>query len=439
LPQAEAWGFFNRRDFMKIIKLPYHKTLIEAKINEDSIAGILESKAHNYKTELTEEEIVERALDNPIGSEKLEELVKSKRNMVIITSDHTRPVPSKVTLPILLKRIREANADIEIKILIATGFHRPTTKEEIINKFGEELALRENFINHISEDKDSLVKVGVLPSGGELWLNKLVMETELLISEGFIEPHFFAGFSGGRKSVLPGVAGAGTIMANHCSEFIASDYARTGVIVNNPIHKDMLYAAEAARLAFILNVVIDKDKKVIHAVAGHSKLAHEEGCKFVTDLSRVKPVEAEIAISTNGGYPLDQNIYQAVKGMTAAEATCREGGVIIMVAACNDGHGGRSFYENMAVAKNPGEVLDRVLKVDRNDTLPDQWEFQILARILDKYTVILVTDMCDPDIIKNMHMQHAYTLEEALNRAFELKGSQAKVAVVPDGVSVIVK
>jgi nickel-dependent lactate racemase len=125
--------------------------------------------------------------------------------------------------------------------------------------------------------------------------------------------------------------------------------------------------------------------------------------------------------------------------MTAAEATCREGGVIIMVAACNDGHGGKSFYENMAVSKNAREVLDRVLKVDRNDTAPDQWEFQILSRILDKYTVILVSDMCDPTIIKNMHMEHAYTFEEALRRAYELKGEQAKVAVVPDGVSVIVK
>jgi nickel-dependent lactate racemase len=144
-------------------------------------------------------------------------------------------------------------------------------------------------------------------------------------------------------------------------------------------------------------------------------------------------------VSTNGGYPLDQNIYQSVKGMTAAEATCKEGGVIIMVSACNDGHGGKSFYENMSFAKNPREVLDRVLKVDRNETAPDQWEFQILARILDKYTVILVSDMCDAEIIKNMHMKHAYTFEEALSRAYELKGKQAKVTVVPDGVSVIVK
>jgi nickel-dependent lactate racemase len=263
------------------IKLPYYKTFIEADIPDENIAGVLEYRAHSYKATLTQEEIVNDALNNPIGSKTLEELVKDKKNMVIITSDHTRPVPSKITLPILLKRIRSVNRDIEIKILIATGFHRPSTREEMINKYGEEIVEKEVLINHISQDKDSLVKVGTLPSGGELWLNKLAMEAELLIAEGFIEPHFFAGFSGGRKSVLPGIAGAGTIMANHCSEFIASEYSRTGIIKNNPIHKDMLYAAQTSKLAFILNVVIDKDKKIINASPLYSKWS--EACGVFLD------------------------------------------------------------------------------------------------------------------------------------------------------------
>jgi nickel-dependent lactate racemase len=423
----------------KKIKIPYSKKFLDIEIPDNNLAAILESKAHDYKANGTQQEIVNRALDNPIGSATLEELVKGKKNMVIITSDHTRPVPSKVTMPILLERIRKVNPEVDIKILIATGFHRPTTKEEMINKLGQEIVDNEVIINHFSEDDSTLVRVGTLPSRGELLLNKLAMETELLIAEGFIEPHFFAGFSGGRKSILPGIASAKTVMANHCSEFIASEFARTGVLENNPIHKDMLYAAEQAKLAFILNVVIDSEKNVINAFAGDSKLAHEEGCKFVMELASVKAVKADIAISTNGGYPLDQNIYQSVKGMTAAEATCKEGGVIIMVSACNDGHGGKSFYDNMAEAGSPREVLDRVIKIGRNETAPDQWEFQILARILDKYTVILVTDMCDPEMIKNMHMQHAFTFEEALERAFAIKGKDAKISVVPDGVSVVVK
>jgi nickel-dependent lactate racemase len=424
---------------MAKIKLPYHKRAVEIEIDDKNLAGLLESRAEEYRASMTQQELVEAALDSPIGSETLEELVKGKESMVIITSDHTRPVPSRVTMPILLRRIRGANPGIDIKILIATGFHRATTREELVNKFGEEIVEKENIIVHDAFDDSAMVKLGTLPSGGELIINRLAVDADLLIAEGFIEAHFFAGFSGGRKSVLPGIASAATVMANHCGEFIASPNARTGVLKDNPIHRDMLYAAEQAKLAFILNVVINSDKKVIKAFAGHREKAHAKGCEFVTDLSKVDRIPADIAVSTNGGYPLDQNLYQSVKGMTAAEATCREGGVIIMVSACNDGHGGQSFYDNLAQAESPRALLDRIAKVPRNETVPDQWEFQILARMLDRYTVIMVTDMCDPQMIKDMHMQHAFTFEEALERAYGIMGRDAKVAVIPDGVSVIVR
>lgn len=342
-------------------------------------------------------------------------------------------------MPIILRRIRSVNKDARIRILIANGFHRPTTKEELIFKMGEEIVENEEIVMHISTDDSQMVKAGVLPSGGDFYLNKVAFEADLLIAEGFIEPHFFAGFSGGRKSILPGIASAKTIMYNHCSEFIDSDNARTGILTDNPIHRDMVYAAKTAKLAFIVNVVIDQDKKVIASFAGDVEEAHKVGCNFVTELSKIDATPADIAVSTNGGYPLDQNIYQAVKGMTAAEATCKEGGVIIMIAACNDGHGGQSFYDNIAGASSPSEILERVRKVAKSDTVPDQWEFQILARILEKYTVIMVTDQCDPQMIKNMHIKHAYNFDEALKMAYEIKGNDAKVVVIPDGVSVIVK
>jgi len=424
---------------MASIEIPYSTKSLKIEIHDKNLKGILVSKANSYRANYSQSDIVNIALDHPIGSKSIEELVKDKHNMVIITSDHTRPVPSKITMPILLERIRKVNPNIAIKILIATGFHRPTTKEEMVNKFGQNIVDNEEIINHVSTDESSLINVGTLPSGGKLYLNKLAMETELLIAEGFIEPHFFAGFSGGRKSVLPGIASAKTIMANHCSEFINSNHARTGIIKDNPIHKDMLYAAEKAKLAFILNVVIDEDKNIINAFAGDSKLAHEEGCKFVMDLSSVESVQADIVVSSNGGYPLDQNIYQSVKGMTAAEATCRKGGVIIMIAACNDGHGGKSFYETLANSKGPKELLEKILKVPRNETIPDQWEIQILARILSEYTVIFVTDMCDPNMIKSMHMKHAYTFDEALKLAYDIKGKDAEVVVIPNGVGVVIK
>ena len=424
---------------MTKMNVPYYKGMMEIDIPEKNLLGVLESKANKYRISKTQEEIVEEALDNPIGSNSLEEIVKGKNTLTLITSDHTRPVPSKVTLPILLRRIRGANPNIDITILIATGFHRPTTRYEMIEKFGVEIVENEKIINHVSTDDSMMVNLGKLPSGGDLIINKIATQADVLISEGFIESHFFAGFSGGRKSVLPGVASAKTIMANHCGEFIASPNARTGVLMNNPIHKDMVYAAKKSNLSFILNVVIDSEKKVIHAVAGDSEKAHLKGCEFVMDLAKVEKNPSDIVVVTNGGYPLDQNMYQAVKGMTAAEANCKENGVIIMIASCADGHGGQSFYDNIVNSKSPRELLDRISKVKRNETVPDQWEFQILARILDKFTVIIVTDMWESKYIESMHMNHAKTFDEALKKAFKIKGEDASITVIPDGVSVIVR
>ena len=424
---------------MAKIHVPYSKTGMDLNIEDKNLLKVLTSKAHDFKPAKSESQLVEDSMDNPIGSKKLEELAVGKKNIVIITSDHTRPVPSKVTMPIILRRIRSVSPNARIRILVATGFHRPSTREELIAKYGEDIVNNEEIVMHKSKDDSSMKKIGTLPSGGECIINKIAAEADLLLAEGFIESHFFAGFSGGRKSILPGIASAKTIMYNHCSEFIDSKNARTGILTDNPIHRDMVYAAKTAKLAFIVNVVIDQDKKVIASFAGDVEDAHKVGCDFVTELSKIDATPADIAISTNGGYPLDQNIYQSVKGMTAAEATCKEGGVIIMIAACNDGHGGQSFYDNIAEASSPSEILKRVRSVDKGDTVPDQWEFQILARILEKYTVIMVTDQCDPQMIKNMHMKHAYNFDEALKMAYEIKGNDAKVVVIPDGVSVIVK
>ena len=279
---------------------------------------------------------------------------------------------------------------------------------------------------------------GTLPSGGALRINKLAAEADLLVSEGFIEPHFFAGFSGGRKSVLPGICSRETVMANHCSEFIASPYARTGVLEGNPLHKDMLYAARTAKLAYIVNVVIDEKKQAIYAVAGDVEAAHKAGCEFLSGLCRVKPIYADIAISTNGGYPLDQNVYQSFKGMTAAEATVREGGVIIMLSSCTDGHGGEDLYRELADEPDDKKAADKILARGRNQTVPDQWQAQILLRILSRARVIFVSEAPD-EMIRDMHMIPAHSIGEALSMAKEMLGnSEPTIIAVPDGISVMV-
>lgn len=418
--------------------LPYDRKTIDVEIDDRNFVGILESKVESYTPVASQSALVEASLDQTIGSLRLEDLAKGKKKIVIISSDHTRPVPSKIITPILLRRIREAQPDADIKILVATGFHRPSTHSELVENYGQGIVDREQIVMHISTNDADQVKIGTLPSGGECIVNRVAVEADLLLAQGFIEPHLFAGFSGGRKAVLPGVASYRTIMANHCSEFINSPMARPGTMKGNPSHEDMLYAAKAAGLKFVVNVVLNGKKEVIASFAGDLEKAHLEGCAFLSGLAKAKKVESDITITTNGGYPLDQNIYQAVKGMVTAEATNKDGGVIIIVAGLSDGTGGDGFYQNLARARTPRDYLDQVAKTDRNHTVRDQWESQILARILNKHRVIVVSDQVKPELVTSMHMELARNVEEALKRAYVVEGQDARVAVIPNGLSVIV-
>lgn len=272
-----------------------------------------------------------------------------------------------------------------------------------------------------------------------MYINRLAVEADLLVAEGFIEPHFFAGFSGGRKSVLPGVASRETVMYNHNSAFIDDLHSRTGIIEGNLIHNDMLYAARVAGLDFIVNVVIDSAHDPIFAVAGDCDLAHREGRNFLASKCQVDAVPADIVISTNGGYPLDQNIYQSVKGMTAAEVTVKEGGVIIMLSKAADGHGGKYFHETFRDEKDLNRMMKTFMDRKPEETIIDQWQSQIFARVMLKARIVFVSS-CDDKLVEELHMIPAHTMEEALNKAKEMVNKDDyKVTVIPDGVSVIVR
>lgn len=417
------------------VTLPYGREEMALEVPDERVAGVLVSQMTEYRSRLTQEAWIEQALAHPIGSSGLRDLARGKRKVVVIASDHTRPVPSQLLLPPMLREIRLGNPLAEITILVATGCHRGSTHEELKAKFGT-LVEKEHIVIHDC-DASPLTKLGTLPSGGECWIHSLVASADLVVAEGFIEPHFFAGFSGGRKSVLPGVAGRATVLANHCAEFIASPYARTGILSHNPIHRDMLWAAKQAKLAFILNVALNAQKEIIYAVAGDCEAAHQEGCAFVSSICRVSPVPAEIVITSNGGYPLDQNIYQAVKGMTAAEASVVPGGVIIMMARANDGHGGEGFYHQLADEPDLSRTLNRFLERDRQQTQPDQWQTQVLIRVLQRASVILVSEAPD-EMVRCLHMTPAHSLEEAMALAKRRVSPNHRVTVIPDGVSVIV-
>lgn len=423
------------------IKLPFSTTGMDLELADSLDYEILESAiATMPKPDKSEDELVLEAMANPIDSPKLSELSKGKNKVVIICSDHTRPVPSKHIIPFMLKEIREGNPNADITLLIATGFHRETTRAELVNKFGEDIVNHEKIVVHDSRDMDAMTDIGVLPSGAPLLINRIATEADLLVSEGFIETHFFAGFSGGRKSVLPGVSSQVTVLGNHCAKFIDSPYSRTGILENNPIHRDMIAASQMANLKYIVNVIIDADKKVVHAVAGDAIAAHEAGCKFLQKFCQVTPKQkADIAISTNGGYPLDQNMYQSVKGMTAAEAAAKDDGIIIMVSNCGDGHGGEGFYQALRDCESPAALMEQILKVPQDQTKPDQWEYQIQCRILMHHKVIYV--MCEQyrAMAREMGFETAADVNEALKMALAEKGNSAHITIIPDGVSVMVK
>lgn len=422
---------------MKEILFPYGKEKIGFGFGDELVA-VLEPSINSYIPEADGGELVRRAMASPIGSPRLSELAKGKEKIVIIASDHTRPVPSGLIIPPMLAEIREGNPQADITILIATGCHRGTTVDELVAKFGEEIVKNEKIVIHDCDEHGMLVNIGTLPSGGECVINRLAAEADLLVSEGFIEPHFFAGFSGGRKSVLPGVAGRRTVLSNHCSEFIAHPRARTGILDGNPIHADMLRAAKRAKLAYIVNVVLNAEKDVIYAVAGEPEAAHGKGTDFLFSLCGADAVDADIVITTNGGYPLDQNMYQAVKGMTAAEATVRRGGVIVMLAESGDGIGGDHFYHQLADEPDIEKTMALFLSRSREETVPDQWQTQILLRILGHASVIYVSEMPD-EVVEKMHMIPAHSLGEAIDKAKGLVGNGAKIAAIPDGVSVMVR
>ena len=420
-----------------LVSIPYGKSHIHY-IADDKTAVLQAAHAEQAHAK-SEAQIVSDAMRSPVSGAPLFELAQGKRNAVIIISDHTRPVPSKWIIPPMLAELRRANASINITLLVATGCHRETTAAELADKLGEQIVAEETISIHDCDNDANMVLLGILPSGAELRIHKLAAEADLLLAEGFIEPHFFAGFSGGRKSVLPGIADRNAVLGNHCAQFIASEYAQAGILSNNPIHEDMVVAARLAKLSYIVNVVIDSDKKIVAAFAGATEAAHLAGCEFVSRRHSVDAVKADIVIAGNGGYPLDQNIYQAVKGMTTAAMCNAAGGVIIMLAECSDGIGGDFFYHLLRDCATPQALHAQILSVPQSETQPDQWQVQILARILMEHTAILVADSKNEAAITEMKMRYACNLEHALQQARAIKGENASVAVMPDGVSVIVR
>ena len=420
----------------RTIPIPYYTSTLDLHVEEENLKAVLTAKMHGFHAEKSQEQLVLDALEHPVGSPRLRTLAEGKRKIVIVTSDHTRAVPSKITLPLLLKEIRSGNPDVDITILIATGLHRPTTEEEQRRMFGDEIVDHEKIAINNAFDPEQFVELCTLPSGAVFQVNRLAAECDLLVTEGFVEPHFFAGFSGGRKSILPGICSERTVNENHSYKAVSHPRSNSGMLKDNPIHADMLCAAKAVNVQFIFNVALDGEKKIVAAWAGDLEKAHEAGVAFIRQWSQCPVVTGDIVVTSNGGYPLDQNLYQSPKAMATAEACAREDGVIIMCCSCCDGMGGVHFGQ--LIQRGTPEEIDRYLSsIPPEKTIPEQWCTQVCVRVLRKHPVILVTTFLSHAEVRKANMIPASTPDEALEIAYRLKGEQASVVVIPDGVSVL--
>lgn len=413
-------------------KLPFGKKTISFNPPPGYKIQLIEPKARNAPHNQCD--IIRRALNNPINSPNLRELTRHAKKILIITNDNTRPMPSRLTIPAIIESFYYSETSYDITILIATGLHRKMTSEEMDEQFGLKLTSRYNFVNHVATDESKLAYRGMLSTGTELWLNKLLGESDLIISEGFIEQHFFAGYSGGRKSIMPGVAGVKTIMRNHCPANIASERATGANLDGNPIHIECTEAAKMAGLSFILNVALNDKKEITHAWAGHPVDAHLVGCEYVKEAMSVSVHPTDIVITSNNGYPLDRNLYQAVKGIDTAARVVREGGVIIVAAACSDGVG-HTYFRDLLQSCSTREQLYQ--KMDEPTSQLDKWQVQILVKAMRKSTIILVCETLTKDDVERMQLVYAGSMDEAFETALKRVGKDASVSIIPEGPTTI--
>jgi len=411
------------------INFPYGSSLLKARIPTRNITCILDTQ--DVKGLENEREAITDSLRNPIGSPALGDCVNKNAKVVVLVTDNTRPCPDDRLLPPILAELEEKVPRKNITIIVAVGLHPPLDKQELVKKLGRGIVENYNVMNH---DVNQTVNIGTTTRGTPVDINTKVLEADFRISTGFIEPHFFAGFSGGRKSIAPGVFSVRSAYHNHGYQMIEHPRARAGILKGNPIHEDLVEQARMAKLNFIVNVLLNKKREITHVVAGEPVKAHERGCQIERDIAGVKVAhKVDITITTNSGAPLDLDLYQTCKGIDTASQITRDGGIIIIASACSTGIGPEAFRELHASVNSPKEVLQ---KIKREEPIGVQWENQILARTQLKNDIYLVSGLED-SVVKDMMMAPISTIEEGLAKAFEALGNDAEIAVIPEGPLVL--
>jgi nickel-dependent lactate racemase len=376
------------------------------------------------------------AVRNPRAGAPLSSLIKPGDTVAISVCDVTRPIPTSRILPVLLKEITKLSPE-RITILVATGTHRPTSSQELTSILGTEVLFGFRVINHDCHRKESLSYLGETAAGIPIWLNREWVESDVRITVGFVEPHFFAGFSGGPKMVAPGLAGLETILGLHSASLIADQNATWGVTIGNPIHDAIREIATTAGVTFSVDVTINRERRLTGVYAGDLLTAHGEACEFVANTAmREVPHPFEVVVTTNSGYPLDLNLYQTVKGMSAAARVAAPGGSIICAAECSDGipdHG--AYQELLTSADGPQHLLDKISSP--GFSCQDQWQVQIQAQVQLTTDVYLKSSSLTPEQVRAAHLEPIESIEDKVVEILEERGPDAKVCVLPEGPQTI--
>jgi len=407
--------------------LPYGKTEVCARIPTKNYLGNIEPKEKPSVKDTRAE--IERALNEPIGTKRLSETAKKGDKIAIVVDDQTRATPSHLMVPAILDELNKAGVkDQDITIIFGCGTHRPVTTEEMKTLVGEEALQRVKATSHDYKAKDLTYLGRTKKYGTKVYVNKIFAEADLRILTGDIELHYYAGYGGGRKSVLPAVTGEESIQHNHA--MILHPKARTGVLEDNPIHEDMVEAAELAKPNFLVNIVTNSKRELVQAFAGDLYQAFNEGVKLVDEMYKV-PIEkrADIVIVSSGGHPHDIDLYQAQKGVDNALEAVKRGGVIIWVAECPEGHGNQMFYEWMTRFK---ELRDMETEIKRHFQVGGHKAYYLL-KTLQKAQIILVSTMPEYYATGVFKLRTARALNDALRDAFDITSKDGKVWVMPHG------
>ena len=386
-------------------------------------------------------QIIQEKIKHPVGSPSLQQIVLEKSQggkICIVASDSTRPVPSHILLQAIIKELNNYGIlDSQIIVLIATGLHRPSRDVERESILGKKLYERIECIDHVATDMKNLTSLGVSNNGIPIYINKHYLESEIKILTGYVEPHFFFGFSGGCKSIVPGIAGANTIQANHSAQLIASDNSRFGIYQDNPMYSNSMEITKLTGVDFIVNVCIDENHQITNVAAGALEVAHDNLVQY--QLKKVfSPIKKlfDIVVCGNGGFPLDLNLYQAVKSMAIGEMGVKNGGTIISVNECSDGVGiGQDEFRNLLFSgMMPDEIYRKIL--NEEIILPDQWEIQVLTRILQKAEIYVVSELRENEL-GNIGLKYAQTVENAISMGLKKHGPDAQILILPNGPQIL--